>query len=64
MWPPLTGGGYWAALVQVTTVYYGYAAILHWLIPAVVPASALPSLQVAPRRPGQVAAEAAHSLGE
>ena len=59
--PPLYGDGYAAAVAQVALVYYGFSAAIHWALPALL---APPSIQVAPRRRGQVLGEAVHSLGK
>lgn len=57
---PLYGGGFCAALLQVALVYYTTAIVLHYVVPGLwQPAS----IQVAPRRRGQVAEEILNSLG-
>ena len=59
--PPLTGGGFWVAFAQVSLVYYGFAAAIHWVIPAFFEVE---SVQVGERRKGQVRKEALLSIGE
>ena len=59
--PPLYGGGYLVALLQVCVVYYGASVAIHWLGPLAFPVK---SIQVQPRQPGQVRREAFYSLGE
>lgn len=57
---PLYGGGFWVALLQVALVYYSTAVVLHFVIPWLLQPA---SIQVAPRRRGQVAEEVLNSLG-
>lgn len=59
--PPLYGGGFLVALLQVFVVYYGASIAIHWLGPLAFPVK---SIQVQPRQPGQVRREAFYSLGE
>lgn len=58
---PLYGGGYWAALGQVASVYFASAVLLHYVVPALLP---MRSIQKGQRRPGQVTQEVINSLGE
>ena len=59
--PPLYGGGYCIAFLQIFFVYYGASIAIHWLGPLVFPVK---SIQVQPRQPGQVRREAINSLGK
>lgn len=57
---PLVGGGYGVALLQVSLVYYVAAAVLHYVVPALV---SVQSVQHASPKPGQVRQEALRSIG-
>lgn len=58
--PPLHGAGFWVAFWQVAAVYYGFAALIHWVVPAFFDVE---TVQVGKRRPGQVRKEALLSVG-
>lgn len=61
MWPPLWGGGYLAAVLQVAITYYLAAVVLHFVVPHYC---TLKSVQKGQRRKGQVLQEARDSVGE
>lgn len=60
MLPPLWGGGFPVAFAQLFVFYYASGALLHWVVPALGP---LKGIQDAPRKPGEVARDAASSIG-
>ena len=61
VFPPLYGGGFLAALLQVAVVYYPTATVLHFVVPFL---GRLPRFQSAARRRGQVTQEALNAIGE
>jgi hypothetical protein len=55
------GGGFFVAYAQVCAFYYAAAALLHHVVPAVLPVK---SVQVEARKEGSVERDALYSLGE
>lgn len=57
---PLYGGGFWPAFTQLALLYYSVGALLHWVVPSLLPVH---GIQVSQRKPGAVARDALYSLG-
>ncbi|KAJ9519878.1 hypothetical protein QJQ45_014604 [Haematococcus lacustris] len=57
---PLYGGGFWPAFTQLALLYYSVGALLHWVVPSLLPVQ---GIQVSQRKPGAVARDALYSLG-
>ncbi|GLC45014.1 hypothetical protein PLESTB_001743700 [Pleodorina starrii] len=57
---PLYGGGFWVAFTQLTVFYYTMGAVLHFVLPRIVPVKAI---QAQPRKRGEVLRDAFYSLG-
>ena len=58
---PLYGGGFWPALAQLCLFYNSVGAILHWVVPALVPVH---SIQANLHKPGVVLRDSIYSFGE
>jgi hypothetical protein len=58
---PLYGGGFWVAYAQLCLFYYSVGALLHFVLPRLVPVH---GIQQQPRKRGEVARDAFYSLGE
>lgn len=57
---PLYGGGFLVAYAQLCAFYYVCAAVLHHLVPNLLPVTAIQHEQ---RKPGSVSRDAVYSLG-
>ncbi|KAG2483646.1 hypothetical protein HYH03_017522 [Edaphochlamys debaryana] len=57
---PLYGGGFWVAFTQLVVFYYTVGALLHFVVPRIVPVK---GIQVQPRKQGDVLRDAIYSIG-
>lgn len=58
--PPLYGGGFWVACMQLVAYYYACGALLHFIVPRVLNVK---GIQAQKRKPGEVLRDALCSLG-
>jgi hypothetical protein len=58
---PLYGGGFWVAFTQLVVFYYTVGAILHSVLPRVIPVHGIQQQQ---RKKGEVLRDAFYSIGE
>lgn len=57
---PLYGGGFWVAFSQLILFYYAVGAILHYVLPRILPVK---GIQQQARKRGEVLRDAVYSLG-